>query len=78
MCVFIDHRHHRAGGRRSSEGHEEVESSSTGGSSGQKYSWLHWESVSDMGVIYASQTFGFMTSQAIVSLQFVSFDLLSE
>ncbi len=38
VCVYVcvDSRHHRAGGRRSAEGHEEVESSSTRGSSGQK------------------------------------------
>lgn len=44
VCLCVDARHQWAGGRRSSKGHEEVESSSTWGSSGQKYRF-NWKSL---------------------------------
>lgn len=43
LFLYPDPGDHRAGGRRSSKGHEEAESSSSGGSSGQNHSWLHWK-----------------------------------
>lgn len=55
VCV-LDPRHQWTGGRRSSEGNEEVESSSTRGSSGQNYSWFHWKALCDMYLICSFQT----------------------